>query len=212
MQDAEAVLGSGADAMGLNFSARSPRQVQPGLASRLADAVADKVCRVGLFLDHSADEVRRVLDQVPLDLLQFHGNEDEAFCASFDMPYMKVYRVREPITSERLRGEYPSAAWHLLDAYVPGVPGGTGEQFDRQFWPEPADAELRLGLAGGLTPDNVAAAMRQLRPQAVDVSGGVEGAQKGEKDAEKIRAFVAAVRAEDAWQADAGNARRDSGQ
>lgn len=204
LMDAQAVLDAGADAMGLNFSPRSPRCVEPAAASRLADAVAGRVCVVGLFLDHSAAEVQRVLERVPVDLLQFHGAETEAFCASFGVPYMKAHRVRAPVTAAALRAAYPTAAWHLLDAYVPGTPGGTGEQFDWQYWPDPA-AGLKLGLAGGLTPDNVAAAMRRLCPDAVDVSGGVEGARKGEKDAGKIRAFVAAVRAEDEAATAAGD-------
>ena len=208
MQDAEAVLDAGADAIGLNFSPRSPRCIDLEAASRLADAVADKVCVVGVFLDHSAAEVHRALDGVRLDLLQFHGNEDESFCASFGVPFMKAHRVREPIAAAALAAEFPSAAWHLLDAYVPGQPGGTGEQFDWQFWPETgeADPSLRLALAGGLTPDNVARAIAHLRPDAVDVSGGVEGARKGEKDAGRISAFVAAVRAADSGRESPGSA------
>jgi phosphoribosylanthranilate isomerase len=197
-EDAEAVVDAGVDAMGLNFSPRSPRCVEIDEASRLADAVADKVCVVGLFLNHSAAEVRQVLERVRLDLLQFHGDEANDFCAAFEMPFMKVHRVRAAVNAADLQAEYPAAAWHLLDAYVPGVPGGTGEQFDWQHWPEGGGAGLRLALAGGLNPANVAAAMRRLRPDAVDVSGGVEGPRKGEKDPDKIQAFVAAVRAEDA--------------
>lgn len=197
MADALAVAESGADAMGLNFSPRSPRCVDAASASRLADAVADRVCVVGLFLDHPAAAVARVLDQVHVDLLQFHGDETGEFCASFGRPYMKVHRVRAPLDAADLERDFPEAAWHLLDAYVPGVPGGTGEQIDWRFWPEAASPDLKLGLAGGLTPDNVAGAMRRLRPAAVDVAGGVEGPIKGHKDVERVNAFVAAVRAED---------------
>jgi len=197
-EDAEAVVDAGVDAMGLNFSPRSPRCVGIEEASRLADAVADKVCVVGLFLNHPAAEVRQVLERVRLDLLQFHGDETNDFCAAFEMPFMKVHRVRAAVDAADLQAQYPAAAWHLLDAYVPGIPGGTGEKFDWQHWPETSGSGLRLGLAGGLNPENVAGAMRRLRPDAVDVSGGVEGPRKGEKDPEKIKAFVAAVRAEDA--------------
>ena len=196
MKDAEAVLSAGVDAMGLNFYPGSPRCVESAVASRLADAVADTVCVVGLFVDHEADAIRAILDRVRLDLLQFHGNESNDFCASFGRPFMKVHRVRSAINGADLEQNYPDAAWHLLDTYVPGTPGGTGELFDWQYWPRGSD--LKLGLAGGLNPENVAAAIHQVRPLAVDVSGGVEGPRKGEKDAEKIRAFVAAVRAADA--------------
>lgn len=198
MMDAEVVLDAGVDAMGLNFSPRSARCVGLEEASRIADAVAGKVCVVGLFLDHSAEEVRRALGEVRLDLLQFHGSETNDFCASFGSPFMKVHRVREPMTVAWLESNYPDAAWHLLDTYVPGMAGGTGQQFDWRHWPEADDARLQLGLAGGLTPENVAAAIRQLGPDAVDVAGGVEGPEKGKKDADRIRAFAAAVRAEDA--------------
>ncbi len=198
MVDAEAVLDAGVDAMGLNFSPRSARCVGIEDAASLARAVADEVCVVGVFLDQTAEEVRRVLSEVPLDALQFHGDEPNDFCASFGVPFMKAYRVREPLTISALEAAYPDAAWHLLDAYVPGAHGGTGEVFDWQYWPEAGDSNLKLGLAGGLTPANVAGAMRQLHPAAVDVAGGVEGALKGKKEPDRIRAFAAAVRAEDA--------------
>ena len=198
MVDAQVLLDSGVDAMGLNFSPRSPRCVGLADASRLADAVADKICVVGLFLDHAAADVRRVLGNTRLDLLQFHGGEPNDFCASFGVPFMKVHRVRGPVRAAELRRAYPDAVWHLLDAYVPGIAGGTGKQIDWQYWPDDAETGLQLGLAGGLTADNVAGAMRRLQPAAVDVAGGVEGPTKGEKDANKIKAFVAAVRAEDA--------------
>ncbi len=200
MADAAVVAESGAHALGLNFSNRSPRQVDVKIAGSIASAVADSLCRVGLFVDPAAAEVRRVLDQVELDLLQFHGSETDTFCSSFGLPYMKVHRVREPIDPATLEAEFPGAGWHLLDAYVAGQPGGTGRQFDWRFWPE--SDRLKLVLAGGLAPDNVAEAVARLRPFGVDVSGGVEGAIKGEKDADKVRAFVAAVRHADAAAGD----------
>ncbi len=196
--DAQVLLDAGVDAMGLNFSPRSPRCVTPADASQLADAVADKLCVVGLFLDHAAEDVRRVLGEVRLDMLQFHGSEPNDFCASFGLPFMKVHRVRAAVQAAELQRTYPDAAWHLLDAYVSGVPGGTGRRFDWENWPDHGEQGLRLGLAGGLTEANVAEAVRRLRPDAVDVAGGVEGATKGEKDAARVRAFVSAVRAEDA--------------
>jgi phosphoribosylanthranilate isomerase len=194
--DAEVLRDAGVEAMGLNFAPVSPRCVAPDQASRLADVVADKVCIVGLFLNHSSDDVQRVLDRVRMDLLQFHGDEADEFCSSFGFPYMKAHRVKAAVDAAELEVRYPNAAWHLLDAFVPGVPGGTGERFHWQHWPD--RSSLRLGLAGGLTPENVAGAIRRLRPDAVDVSGGVEGPRKGEKDPARIEAFVDAVRKEDA--------------
>lgn len=196
MADAALVAESGAHALGLNFSDRSARRVDPRVAGAIAKEIDGSLCRVGLFVDPARDEVSKVLDQVELDVLQFHGSETDAFCSDFELPYMKAHRVREPMGSAVLEAKFPAAGLHLLDAYVPGQPGGTGQRFDWQFWPE--DSDLKLVLAGGLGPDNVAEAIARLRPFAVDVSGGVEGARKGEKDADKVRAFVAAVRRADA--------------
>lgn len=190
--DADAVVDAGADALGLNFAPQSPRRVDVTSARRIAERVAGSIARVGLFVDAEADAVRRVLDAVPLDLLQFHGAESGAFCRSFDVPYVKVLRVRAQLDMAELEETYGDACCLLLDAYVPGRPGGTGERFDWSLWPRRSG--LPLVLAGGLTPDNVAEAIATLEPWGVDVSGGVEGARKGEKDPVRIREFVAEVK------------------
>ena len=191
---------AGVDALGLNFAAVSPRRVAVADAAEIADAVAGTLTRVGIFVDPQPEDVRRVLDAVALDVLQFHGNETDAFCAGFGMPYMKAHRVAARVDAETLRRDFPAACAHLLDTFVPGQPGGTGQRFDWGYWPRSSD--LKLVLAGGLTPDNVADAIRATRPFAVDVSGGVEGSRKGIKDPERIERFVAAVRAADREETD----------
>jgi phosphoribosylanthranilate isomerase len=190
-QDADVVVAAGADAIGLNFARQSPRHVGIEQARRIAEQVRGAVTRVGLFVDPTPDEVAAVLDAVELDSLQFHGSESGAFGASFGKPFMKAIRVREALDMAALTAEYAHACCLLLDAYVEGTAGGTGREFDWSLWPR--NSQLPLVLAGGLTPETVAAAVLRLRPWGVDVSGGVEGARKGEKDAGKVRRFIAEV-------------------
>lgn len=189
------VARAGADALGLNFAAVSPRRVAVADAAEIAAAMAGRLLRVGIFVDPEPEDVHRVLDAVALDVLQFHGRETEAFCAGFGRPYLKAHRIAARVDAEALRRDFPGACAHLLDAFVPGQAGGTGQRFDWGYWPR--DSGLKLLLAGGLTPDNVADAIRATRPFAVDVSGGVEAGRKGHKDPERIERFVAAVRAAD---------------
>lgn len=190
--DAEVVVAAGVDALGLVFTEHSPRQIAADAAAEIAQQVAGRVTRVGLFVDASAAEVEATLRMVELDLLQFHGAETAQFCGSFGLPYMKALRVRERVEIAEVEAAYADACCLLLDAYVPGQPGGTGQTFDWSLWPQ--HSAKSLVLAGGLHPDNVAGAIRRTRPYAVDVSGGVEGAVKGEKDADKIFRFVKEVK------------------
>ncbi len=190
-EDAEAVVRAGADALGLVFVPGTPRHVTPEQAMAIARGVGSAVVRVGVFVDPEADTVRRVLDTVELDALQFHGEEPGDFCRGFGLPYVKALKVRGPVPVADLEAEYGDACCMILDTYMAGVIGGTGRTFDWDLWPE---SRLPLVLAGGLTPENVAGAVRRLHPWGVDVSGGVEGARKGEKDAAKIRKFVAEVK------------------
>ncbi len=127
---------------------------------------------VGLFVDAESDFVEAVLKAVPLDMLQFHGDESPEFCGQFGRPYIKAIRVREGVDLVKYTADYDDARGLLLDAYVPGMPGGTGERFDWSLIP--AGLSKPLVLSGGLTPDNVAEAIRQVTPWAVDVSSGVE--------------------------------------
>jgi phosphoribosylanthranilate isomerase len=194
LEDAEAVADAGADALGLMFAEQSGRRVEQAMAARIAAAVAGRVARVGVFLDAAPDAVRTVLSRVDLDLLQFHGDEPAAYCESFALPYIKVHRVKGPVDVEALERDHPRACCHLLDTYVAGRAGGTGQAFDWALWPEAERCRLRLALAGGLNPENVTAAVTRTRPWAVDVSGGVEAGGPGLKDPNRIRRFVAAVR------------------
>lgn len=189
--DADAVVQAGAHALGLVFVAASPRRVALDRARQIADAVRGAVIRVGLFVNPSADEVARVMDNVDLDVLQFHGDEPADLCRSFGKPFLKAVHVRGPLAMPAIEQAYPDACCLLLDTWVPGVAGGTGTRFDWSVWP--TETTLPLVLAGGLAPDNVGQAVSRLGPWGVDVSGGVEGPVKGEKDPELIRQFVREV-------------------
>jgi phosphoribosylanthranilate isomerase len=180
----------GADAIGLVFYAPSPRHVEIDAAREIVAALPPFVMSVGLFVDAEPDYVRSVLAQVPLDVLQFHGNESPAYCEQFSRPYLKAVRVKPGLNLLEYAASYAGARGLLVDAFVEGVPGGTGEGFDWSLLP--ADLPLPLILSGGLYPGNVKAAVEEVRPWAVDVSSGVESA-KGIKDVAKIAAFVEEV-------------------
>jgi phosphoribosylanthranilate isomerase len=190
LEDALSAVEAGADAIGLVFYANSPRYVAPEKAAQIAAALPPFVDAVGLFVDAEATEVRSILAKVKLDLLQFHGDEPPAYCDSFNFPYIKAARVRPGLNLVEYAARYHHAKALLLDAYVEGVAGGTGERFDWNLIP--ADLPKPVILAGGLNPGNVADAVRQTHPYAVDVSGGVEK-EKGIKDADKIAAFMRGV-------------------
>ncbi|OFZ65707.1 MAG: N-(5'-phosphoribosyl)anthranilate isomerase [Betaproteobacteria bacterium RBG_16_56_24] len=192
VEDALAAAYSGADAIGLVFYERSPRHVSVAQAAQLAAALPPFVTVVGLFVNAEADLVREALTHVPLDLLQFHGDETPEYCAQFARHYLKAIRVRPGVDLLQCASDFRSAKGLLLDAHVDGVPGGTGTSFDWTLIP--GRLPLPVILSGGLDAANVAAAIKQVRPCAVDVSSGVESggveASKGIKDAEKIAAFI----------------------
>ncbi len=189
-EDGLLAASQGADAIGLVFYAPSPRYVSAQQAREVIGVLPPFVTTVGLFVDADEAEVRAVLNEVPLDLLQFHGNEDEAYCASFGRPYFKAIRMAEGIDLITEAARFSSASALLLDSYQKGVPGGTGHAFD---WARiPDGLEKPIILAGGLGPENVEEAIRTVRPYAVDVSSSVEAA-KGIKDADKIIAFMRGV-------------------
>ncbi len=189
-EDGLLAASQGADAIGLVFYPPSPRYVAALQAREVMNALPPFVTTVGLFVDADEAEVRAVLQQAPLDLLQFHGNEDEAYCASFGRPYFKAIRMAEGVDLAEEAARYASASALLLDSYQKGVPGGTGHAFDWARIPE--GLAKPIILAGGLGPENIEEAIRSVRPYAVDVSSGVEAA-KGIKDADKVIAFMRGV-------------------
>ena len=196
-EDALAAAYSGADAIGLVFYERSPRHVSLARATQLAAALPPFITVVGLFVNADAAFVREVLGSVPLDVLQFHGDESPEFCGQFGKPYLKAIRVKEGVDLLQCASDFCDAQGLLLDAHVEGIPGGTGATFDWTLIPE--ELPLPVILSGGLDVENVAAAIEQVRPYAVDVSSGVEASKgintlKGIKDAAKIAAFINEVK------------------
>lgn len=190
IEDALAAVEAGADAIGLVFYAKSPRAVSIEQAAAILQALPPFVTTVGLFVDMPRDELQQLLQRLPLDLLQFHGDESPADCEGHGRPYIKALRVRPGEDVSAAMAPYSGARGILLDTFVEGVPGGTGASFDWSLVPE--NAGKPIILAGGLDAGNVAVAISQVRPYAVDVSGGVE-VSKGIKDVGKIRAFIQAV-------------------
>ena len=188
VDDALAAVNAGADAIGLVFYEPSPRYVSEELAREVALAVGPFVTVTGLFVNESQKTLERVLSRVPLQLLQFHGDELPEYCEHFSRPYMKAIRMREGVDVAQEISRFSSATGILLDAYRPGIPGGTGAVFDWQRVPQ--QAAKPIVLAGGLTPDNVVTAIEQTACYGVDVSGGVE-ASPGSKDHQKIKDFIA---------------------
>ncbi|HOI52207.1 MAG TPA: phosphoribosylanthranilate isomerase [Azonexus sp.] len=192
--DVDAAVAAGADAIGFVFYPPSPRYVTPERAAELACRVPPFVDVVGLFVNATADDVATTSATVPLNLLQFHGDESPEFCRSFARPWLRAARVRPGLDLVEFARSYSNARGLLLDAFVEGY-GGGGHVFDWMLIPP--DLPGYLVLSGGLHAGNVGDAIRRVRPVAVDVSSGVE-AGKGIKDHDKIAAFVAAVRAADA--------------
>ncbi|HGX93435.1 MAG TPA: phosphoribosylanthranilate isomerase [Candidatus Tenderia sp.] len=181
----------GADALGFVFYPPSPRAVDAEQAKAVIDVLPPFVTTVALFVNPAQHEVEQVLQRVAPDLIQFHGDESPEFCAQFARPYIKAVRMRPDVALDQLARQHHKAQALLLDAYQPGVAGGTGETFG---WDRvPRNFSMPIVLAGGLTPGNVGEAIEQVRPYAVDVSGGVEAA-KGIKDAAKIAAFMRGVK------------------
>lgn len=186
-EDGQYAAELGADAIGLVFYAASPRAVNIEMAQAVCAVLPPFVTKVGLFVNAKREEIRKVLNEVSLDLLQFHGDETAADCEGYGRPYLKALRMAAGVDVLAELKPFNGAAGILLDSYRAGIPGGTGQTFD---WSRvPTQVMQPIVLAGGLTPQNVAMAIEQVRPYAVDVSGGVEAA-KGIKDRDKMAAFM----------------------
>ena len=181
---------SGADAIGFVFYDKSPRYINVKKAAKIAKSLPPFISIVALFVNATDEEIRSVLDTVPVDILQFHGEESPEACQGYDRPYIKAIRMRDDVDLLKLSHDYADASALLLDSFVEGIQGGTGQKFD---WSRvPSDIGKPIILAGGLTAGNVADAISIVSPFAVDVSGGVE-IEKGIKDAAKIEEFIQEV-------------------
>lgn len=191
-QDVDAAVAAGADAIGFVLWSGSKRAVTLEQLAALSQRIPAFVTRVGLFVNASDEQIQAARPY--LDLLQFHGDESPEACAGHGLPWIKALRMREDLDIAEEAGRYQHASGILLDAYRPGVPGGTGEAFD---WSRiPASLASRIILAGGLKVSNVASAIDQVQPFAVDVSGGIESSP-GIKDGQRMLDFVASVAAQD---------------
>ena len=187
-EDIEQAVRLGVDALGFVIWPKSARSITVEQLAVLSTDVPAFVTRVGLFVDQPAELIEQCLPY--LDLIQFHGNETPAFCAQFGRPWIKALRMHESVDLDKAAADYHQAQALLLDAYRPGIPGGTGETFD---WARiPAELAKPVILAGGLTVDNIASAVQQVAPYAVDVSGGIE-LTHGCKDVDKMASFVSQV-------------------
>lgn len=188
--DVAQAVALGADALGFVFYGPSSRYVSPEHAQTLTRSVPAFVTRVGLFVNEEAESVQRIFEIARLNLIQYHGEESPEFCDAIGLPYIKAFRVRKGVDLRTEMDRYPNASGFLLDAYVKGQPGGTGERFDWELIPQ---SHAPIILAGGLTPDNAKDAIDQVAPWALDVSGGIE-TKPGRKDPDKMARFMNACR------------------
>jgi len=192
--DAQLAVEFGADALGFVFHPQSPRYIEPQLASKIIARLPPFVACVGLVVNRSLGEIEEIIAHTQVDLIQFHGDERPQFCEQVSRPYIKAIRVKDNIDVREMSAPHDAARGILLDAFIPGIPGGSGESFD---WTQvPRDIGQPLIVAGGLNVDNVASAIEYFRPFAVDVSSGIE-ASHGIKDAVKMKRFIATVKQAD---------------
>ena len=189
-QDVQAAVSLGVDALGFVFVPSSSRNISIEQAIDIMADVPPFVVKVGLFMNASVNEVNQVLQNVKLNMLQFHGDEDEDFCKQFEMPYLKAVAMGSVGTVEEFINQFSTATGFVLDSHEQGQMGGSGKSFS---WNDvPQNLEKPLILAGGLTPSNVFEAIRTVRPYAVDVSSGIE-TSKGIKDPVKMEQFIKEV-------------------
>ncbi len=191
LADAQAAIEAGADALGFNYFEKSPRHLAVSAAAKISKQLPPFIMRVGVFVNAPEELVTRAIGECGLGMLQFHGDEPPEFCARFGLMSMKAFRVRDAQSLKELP-LYATEAW-LLDAYSPEARGGTGEKFNWDLAVEAQKFGRPIFLAGGLTPENVADAVRRVQPFGVDVASGVESAP-GKKDRARMKAFIKAVR------------------
>jgi len=191
LADALAAVEAGADALGLNFYEKSPRHVSLKTAAEISKQLPPFLMRVGVFVNADEDLVTRAIGECGLSLLQFHGDEPPEFCTQFGLMSMKAFRIRDAESLKQIP-EFQTDAY-LLDAYSPEARGGTGEKFNWDLAIEAQKFSKPIFLAGGLTPENVADAVRKVKPFGVDVASRVESAP-GKKDAAKVKTFINAVK------------------
>jgi len=191
LEDAQAAVAAGADAIGLVFYPPSSRYVTPSVAAQIVAGLGPFVTTVGLFVNEDEALVKEILALTDMQLLQFHGDESEQYCRQFERPYIKALRMSPDLDPSKAMAAYPGACGYLFDAWQPDKFGGTGATFDWQRIVGLAGDNLIL--AGGLNPDNVDAAIEAVKPYAVDVSGGVE-LSPGKKDHRALKAFITAAK------------------
>jgi phosphoribosylanthranilate isomerase len=194
VQDAVAAASLGVDAIGLVFYPPSPRYVSIEQAVEIVKALPAFVTVVALFVDEQEAQIREVLSRVSVDCIQFHGEESVEACRIYNKPYMKAIRMKSGLDILAIAAQYQDATALLLDAYHPGIKGGSGSQFDWDLIPE--HCSLPVVLAGGLHVNNVKRAVESVRPYALDVSSGVE-VEKGIKNVAKMAAFIQAINESD---------------
>ncbi len=191
VSDALAAAEAGADALGFMFYEPSSRHISIPQAAKIVRELPPFIIKVGVFVDAPEDLVMRAIGDCGLNMLQFHGNESPEYCTQFGLMSMKAFRIRNAESLKALP-DYPTEAW-LLDAFVADKLGGTGEKFNWELAIEAKKLGRPIFLAGGLTPANVAEAVRTVLPYAVDVSSGVEASPR-KKDHAKVRDFIAAAK------------------
>jgi len=191
VDDAVAAAHLGVDAIGLVFYPPSPRNVDIEQAIEIVKALPAFVSVVALFVDEQESKIRQVLSEVAIDCIQFHGDESPEACRLYKKPFMKAIRMKAELDVKQLASQYHDAAAILLDAYHPGIKGGSGRQFDWNLIPD--DCSLPVILAGGLQVDNAKQAVQAVKPYALDVSSGVESS-KGVKDVAKMAAFIQEIK------------------
>ena len=191
LADAQVAVAAGADVLGFNFFEGSPRHISLEKAAEIAKQIPPAVLRAGVFVNAPEEFITRASGGCGLNLLQFHGDETPEYCVQFGLMSMKAIRIRDAASLKEMARFSTDA--YLLDAFSPAARGGTGERFNWELAVEAQKFGKPVFLAGGLTPENVADAVRKVRPFGVDVASGVESSP-GKKDHAKIRAFIAAVR------------------